>query len=284
MKKIVLVILIVSNFAFSDSIEDYKKYNSTAEAYKTSHSNQEVKEFYEFSEQISKLINEKNLFPSKELLSNYLKEMRKNGQTKDSFNYIRNIIKNGSNTNEKEFPAGMPDNMLTKNEDIENLIKWLTTGRKGKAPLSNAICEICHGIDGEGIEAVGPKINTLEKHSISPNYNLENIQENKIYKVDEENKEIEYVLKIVNIKDSSDINLLRAAFRKKYGTPYIEKFYKWLKYRDNDYSPISYYVEEDNKYYVVEVIFFERKIKSDVVIILKIINTTEKVNKFVNIF
>ena len=80
---------------------------------------------------------------------------------------VIHTIKNGSNNFKTAYPAGMPPMMLTDDAEIDAVATWVANGSKGEAPASFGVCAGCHGMDGKGIEYVGPSLTTYDDSLIS---------------------------------------------------------------------------------------------------------------------
>ena len=75
---------------------------------------------------------------------------------------VVHVINNGSNSLTTAYPGGMPPMMLTEAADIEAVASYVSGGFKGEQPASFAVCAGCHGIDGNGMEYVGPNIRAYD--------------------------------------------------------------------------------------------------------------------------
>ncbi len=75
---------------------------------------------------------------------------------------VVHVIKNGANNLTTVYPGGMPPMMLTEDADINEVSAYVAGGFKGEQPASYAVCAGCHGIDGNGMEAVAPNIRAYD--------------------------------------------------------------------------------------------------------------------------
>ncbi|HIP61589.1 MAG TPA: cytochrome C oxidase subunit III [Sulfurovum sp.] len=70
---------------------------------------------------------------------------------------VLDIIAKGQNTM-GAFPGGMPPGMAS-GAGAEKAAEFVATGFKGTAPAEYGVCAGCHGMTGEGMASVGPRIN-----------------------------------------------------------------------------------------------------------------------------
>ena len=75
---------------------------------------------------------------------------------------VVHVINNGSNSLTTAYPGGMPPMMLTEAADIEAVAYYVSGGFNCEQPDSFAVCAGCHGIDGNGMEYVGPNIRAYD--------------------------------------------------------------------------------------------------------------------------
>lgn len=71
---------------------------------------------------------------------------------------IEHVINNGSN--QLGYAGGMPAGMAS-GDDVKVIAEYIAGGMKGEQPAAYATCGGCHGMNGEGIEAVGPNLQGL---------------------------------------------------------------------------------------------------------------------------
>lgn len=105
-----------------------------------------------------------NLDGSLQLLNKYSDICRLNRDEK----YIKNVILNGSNKKLLGMEMPMPDryglfnantNALITDEEIEIVSKYIANHMKGEgSSIYNGTCSSCHGINGNGLEFVAPKL------------------------------------------------------------------------------------------------------------------------------
>ncbi len=76
------------------------------------------------------------------------------------------VINNGANNFKSAFPGGMPAGMAA-GADVEVIAEYVAGGFKGEAPASYAACAGCHGMDGNGIEYVGPNIRSYDDNLVA---------------------------------------------------------------------------------------------------------------------
>ena len=75
---------------------------------------------------------------------------------------VVHVINNGANSLTTAYPGGMPPMMLTEAADIEAVSSYVAGGFKGEQPAAYAVCASCHGMDGNGMEYVGPNIRAYD--------------------------------------------------------------------------------------------------------------------------
>ena len=75
---------------------------------------------------------------------------------------VIHVINNGANSLTTAYPGGMPPMMLTEAADIEAVSSYVAGGFKGEQPAAYAVCASCHGMDGNGMEYVGPNIRAYD--------------------------------------------------------------------------------------------------------------------------
>jgi cytochrome c oxidase cbb3-type subunit 3 len=71
------------------------------------------------------------------------------------------VNNNGANNFKTAYPGGMPGGMAF-GADVEVVAAYVAGGFKGEAPAAYAACAGCHGMDGNGIEYVGPNIKSYD--------------------------------------------------------------------------------------------------------------------------
>lgn len=74
---------------------------------------------------------------------------------------VLEVINNGANNFKTAYPGGMPAGMAA-GADAEAIAEYVAGGFKGEAPAAYAACAGCHGMDGNGIEYVGPNIRSYD--------------------------------------------------------------------------------------------------------------------------
>jgi cytochrome c oxidase cbb3-type subunit 3 len=75
-------------------------------------------------------------------------------------------INNGANNFKTAFPGGMPAGMAF-GDDVEVVASYVAGGFKGEAPAAYSACASCHGVDGNGIDYVGPNIRSYDDNLIT---------------------------------------------------------------------------------------------------------------------
>ncbi len=83
-----------------------------------------------------------------------------------SYDSVMYTINNGANNFKETYPGGMPAGMAS-GVDAEEIAKYVAVGFKGHQPEAYAACAGCHGIDGKGIEYVGPNITGYGDHMVA---------------------------------------------------------------------------------------------------------------------
>jgi cytochrome c oxidase cbb3-type subunit 3 len=79
---------------------------------------------------------------------------------------VIDVINNGANNFKTAYPGGMPAGMAF-GADVEVVAAYVAGGFKGEAPAAYAACAGCHGMDGNGIEYVGPNIKSYDDSLIA---------------------------------------------------------------------------------------------------------------------
>ena len=79
---------------------------------------------------------------------------------------ILDVIENGANNFSSIYPAGMPANLVEK-EDAKEIAEYVANGLKGEKPKSWASCASCHNENGEGVAYIAPNIKSYSDELVS---------------------------------------------------------------------------------------------------------------------
>lgn len=77
---------------------------------------------------------------------------------------VKHVINNGAA--QLGYAAPMPAGMAT-GEDVEILANYIANGMQGEEPAAYATCAGCHGVDGMGIQGVGPALKTFDDYVLT---------------------------------------------------------------------------------------------------------------------